>query len=191
MRPPGKQAQNKATNPSLFSIPITGSEIERTIWEGHPSNLAALGTYLKYFLIIIIAVSIYWVAKNFIEEYQIYIGYAVASLCVFTFLKALSLYIVLKCTKWVLTTDRFTYTIGVFSRRIVNIELYRVKDFTLRVPFILRVFDYGFIELISSDKTTPKIRIGPIKTPKNLYEMLRKYSERQRKSHGVREFDVT
>lgn len=47
MRSPGKQTQNLATNPSLYSIPIASNDIERIIWEGHPSNLTALGTYLS------------------------------------------------------------------------------------------------------------------------------------------------
>jgi len=74
--------------------------------------------------------------------------------------------IVLKFTKWVLTTDRFTYTIGVFSRKTENLELYRIKDFTLRTPFLLWIFGYGLVDLVSSDKTDPNMPcIGAIKSP--------------------------
>lgn len=65
MRLPGKQTRNLVSNPSLSSMPITTSDIERTIWEGNPSNLTALGSYSKYFVIIIIAVAIVFQKNNF------------------------------------------------------------------------------------------------------------------------------
>jgi hypothetical protein len=191
LRPPKKKVRDLAADPTLASIPIEASDMERKIWNSHPSIFSDLGTYIKYFLLLGIAIAPYPAGRIYLTEYQTYVEYLSAALSVIVIIKLLWNLAVLKSTSFVLTTNRFVYSVGLFSRRTESLELYRVKDITLRMPFFLRLFGYGFVDLITSDKTDSNMpSIGAIKKPGDLYENIRKYTERQRQRRGVREVDI-
>lgn len=81
-------------------------------------------------------------------------------------------------------------TIGVFSRRVDNLELYRVQDLFLYKPFPLWLLGYGYVKVITTDKTDPEMTIGIVKHPTALYQLLRQYTEHTRCRLGVREMEV-
>jgi len=79
---------------------------------------------------------------------------------------------------------------GVFSKRTDELELYRVKDTVLVEPFWLRLVSLGHIDLTTSDRTTPLVRIAAVPDAARLREELRSNVERMRVLRGVREADV-
>ena len=95
-----------------------------------------------------------------------------------------------KCFIYRVTTDRVVMTRGVFSKRTDELELYRVKDTTLLEPFWLRLVSLGHIDLTTSDRSTPAVRIRAIPNPGELREQLRRNVERLRTLKGIREVDV-
>lgn len=96
----------------------------------------------------------------------------------------------IRCTRYTLTTQRFRYTHGVLNRRHDDLELYRVKDVTVKEPLIQRVVGLGTVRLVTSDATTPEMRIPAIKEPLVVLEAIREQVETLRRARGVREFDV-
>jgi hypothetical protein len=193
MRPPGKQAKAMAADPAIASIPLASGDLERTIWEGTPANWTILGRYIRYFFGIAGVTVVYLLVRSSVSSaFQIQLACMAGGFCVLLLLAAGWDWLVLKSRKWELTTERFTYSVGVLSRRTENMELYRIKDLTLRKPFLLRLLGYGFVDLVSSDRTDPTlVRIGAIRRPGDLYQMIRKYTERQRQRRGVREIDIS
>lgn len=185
LKSPSKEAMALATDPSRASVPLGGKkEIERTLWEGRPSNLTIINFYLRAFFLIcffsLLTGYFYWFAQS-LDNYKTYIFYIYIAFCTLFLFRITWVWINLKSTKWTLTTERFIYSVGLFSKRTENLELYRIKDLTLREPLFLRLFGHGYIDLITTDKSDPKIsNIGSIKDPSSLYEMIRKYTERLR-----------
>lgn len=189
-RPPGKRARNLAFDPVSMSVAIpVEREIERIIWKARPSNLEHIDDYIKYCLILLLLFVAYLFGSPYIRQTFLkpYMPYLVVGLIIVIVLKAIWEWVELKCTKWTLTTERFTYSFGVFSRRTDYMELYRVEDLIVRKPFLLRIFKYGYIDLITRDETDPVLpNVGPVKHPEEVCEMFRKYTERQRERQRER-----
>ncbi|PTM59179.1 PH domain-containing protein [Desmospora activa] len=135
---------------------------EETLWEGSPSHVAVLGTYLLCLLLCVLIVPIF---------YAIWVG------------------IKLKSTRYRLTTERLQITTGILSKKTEVVELYRVKDMTLEQPFFLRLFSRGKIRLITSDQTMPQVHLEAIADANELMDVLRKHVEERRDQKRVREVD--
>ena len=104
---------------------------------------------------------------------------------------ALYKYFVARGTVYKITSQRVVIETGFFSKRMEQIDLYRVVDYVVERPFGQRMAGTGNIVLEAMDKTTPEIRIEGVKTDvMALYERLRFATEQEKKKRGVRVFDV-
>jgi uncharacterized membrane protein YdbT with pleckstrin-like domain len=94
-------------------------------------------------------------------------------------------------THYKITSQRVVIERGIFSKRLEQIDLYRVVDYVVDRPFSQRLMGTGNIILEAMDKTTPEIRIDGVKTDVvALYERLRYCTEQEKKKRGVRVLDV-
>jgi uncharacterized membrane protein YdbT with pleckstrin-like domain len=100
-------------------------------------------------------------------------------------------YLKTRFTIFELTSDRFRSKIGILSQKVDELELYRVRDYEVFKPFLLRLFGLGNLTLITSDKTHPKIEMKAIKNPEMVLELFRKNVEISRKKTGTKEVDFT
>ena len=90
-----------------------------------------------------------------------------------------------------ITSQRVVIELGVFSKRMEQLDLYRVVDYVVERPFGQRIMGTGNIILEAMDKTTPEIRIVGIKTDvMKLYEKLRYSTEQEKKKRNVRVLDI-
>jgi uncharacterized membrane protein YdbT with pleckstrin-like domain len=88
------------------------------------------------------------------------------------------------------TTRRIVVETGILSKRLEQIDLYRIHDYTVHRPFAQRLMGTGNIELKTFDKTTPELEIFGIKTDVvSLYERLRRATEQDKAGRGVRMID--
>ena len=88
------------------------------------------------------------------------------------------------------TSRRIVVETGVLSKRLEQIDLYRINDYTVERPFLQRLFGTGNILLKSMDKTTPELRIANIKTDVvALYERLRVATEADKARRSTRVVD--
>jgi uncharacterized membrane protein YdbT with pleckstrin-like domain len=89
-----------------------------------------------------------------------------------------------------ITNERIVIESGVFSKRIEQVDLYRITDYVVERPFSQRLLGTGNILLEAMDRTTPQIRIDAIKTDvMALYEQLRLSTEQEKRRRGVRVVD--
>ena len=90
-----------------------------------------------------------------------------------------------------ITSQRIVIEQGIFSKRMEQIDLYRVVDYVVERPLGQRIMGTGNIVLEAIDKTTPSIRIDGIKTDVvALYERLRYATEQEKRRRGVRVVDA-
>jgi uncharacterized membrane protein YdbT with pleckstrin-like domain len=153
---------------------------EQVIWTGRPSQWVNF----KYFFPSWVLMCATAVAAHLLSQPWLF---AVAGVfLIVPFWK----WLVVRCTEMTLTNQRLKVRTGVFSRRTSELELYRVKDTSLDEPFILRLVSLGNIEIISSDRTTPRFLIPAVKGAETLREHIRQTVERLRTTKGVREMDM-
>ena len=95
-----------------------------------------------------------------------------------------------KCTKYELTTQRLRIRSGVLNRRLDELELYRVKDYAMEQPLLLRMVGLGNLTLITSDATNPQVVMKAIHDVENVREKLRTAVQTERDRKRVRELDV-
>jgi uncharacterized membrane protein YdbT with pleckstrin-like domain len=88
------------------------------------------------------------------------------------------------------TTRRIVVETGVLSKRLEQIDLYRIADYTVERPFGQRMLGTGNLLLRTFDKTTPELNVREIKTDVvQLYEKLRVATEAEKARRGVRMVD--
>lgn len=89
-----------------------------------------------------------------------------------------------------ITTRRIVVETGVLSKRMEQIDLYRIADYTVDRPFGQRLVGTGNLLLKTFDKTTPQLDLRFIKTDVvALYEQLRIATEADKARRGVRMVD--
>ena len=136
---------------------------EKTVWLGTPSQVVNLGSF------ILLGLFFWLVIPLFVILWK---------------------WLVVKNTKYELTTERLRMRHGVFNKKTDELELYRVRDYKFDQPFFLRIFSLGNIILQSSDKSHPHVVLRAIPNGEELREQLRTYVEACRTRKGVREVDI-
>ena len=132
--------------------------MDKIVWNGSPSQLTNIKTYILFFWTIILPLIVYLRTRFTIYE---------------------------------LTEERFREKTGILSQKIEELELYRVRDYTVEKPFIMRLFGLGNLILVTSDKTNPKIYLYAIRNVENVRDVFRKNVEATRKQTGTKEVDFT
>ena len=189
-KPSGKHAA--ARNPVATSIPVNPGSVENTIWHGSPSIWTILDRLLgPTFLTgaVLAAAAVLW--PRIPQDGQHVAVTAVGGFLLLFMLWFACQWILLKTVSWTLSTERITWKQGLLSRKIHNLELYRIKDISLRKPLLMRLVGRGYVDFVTSDQSEKGEHesIGAIPKPDDLYALLRKYVERQRQQKGVREVD--
>ena len=108
-----------------------------------------------------------------------------------TLLIPLIVYLRTKFTIYELTEQTFTEKSGVLSQKIESLELYRIKDYSVEKPFLMRLFGLGNLTLTSSDKSNPYVYLYGIKDVENVRDIFRQHVEKARKATGTKEVDFT
>lgn len=141
----------------------TGIPEERSVWFGTPSQFINLGSY------ILLGLFFWLVIPLFIILWK---------------------WLVVRNTKYELTTERLRMRHGVLNKNLDELELYRVRDYKLDQPFFLRLFSLSNIVLQTSDKSHPTVVIEAIPDGEELREQFRTHVEACRTRKGVREVDI-
>lgn len=93
-------------------------------------------------------------------------------------------------THYRLTSERIVIECGLFSKRMDQIDIYRINDYVVERPFGQRLIGTGNLVLTAMDRSTPELRLVGLKTDVvALYERLRKATEAEKRRRGVRMVD--
>ena len=91
-----------------------------------------------------------------------------------------------KSLSYRLTTQRLFVRKGLISKRVEEIELFRVKDVTVNQGIIQRMLGFGTIIVLSSDDSTPKVVLMGVPKPNDVKEEIRTHYRAARKREKVR-----
>ena len=93
-------------------------------------------------------------------------------------------------TRYILTDTKLVTKIGLFSIREDEIELYRVYDMALTLPFGQRIVGCGTLKLLSKDSDTPAKELKSIKRPREAKKLIDEAVRVQRDKYYVRGRDM-
>lgn len=163
---------------------------EQVVWKGSSSHWLNFHIYLFSMLSFFLLVFGLWkiwptLQKNSPVLLWGGIGISLTPLIIFAYR-----WIRLKLIIFEVTTERIKIISGIFNRKTITIELYRVKDYVLGEPFFMRLAGLGNILLTTSDPDTPKIVLQAIVHPGPLMDKIRTHVEACRGAKGVRQLDV-
>lgn len=93
-------------------------------------------------------------------------------------------------TRYILTESKLITRIGLLSLREDEIELYRVYDKSMKLPFGQRIVGCGTITLLSKDSDTPTKILQSVKNPREVKRLLDEAIQAQRDKYSVRGRDM-
>lgn len=162
---------------------ISPASAEAVLWSGHTSQWVH---FWFYFFCMLLAAGIVVAATVFAPP--------TGGLTYLALVLPAGLWIVrwwvTKCTTYELTSQRLRIRTGVLNRRVDELELYRVKDYAMEQPFLLRLVGLGNVTMITSDATNPSVLISAIPDVETVREKLRAAVQTERDRKRVRELDV-
>lgn len=136
---------------------------EQTVFDIRPSYKAYLGWIIVSALLIVVGIGI-----------------------VLLPLVLLRAWMTVSSTSYRLSNERLLVRTGWLSKRVQELELYRVQDVSMEQGILQRLFGVGAVHVISADKTTPKLILKGIAQPEAIKEQVRATYRTARKAEGVR-----
>lgn len=93
-------------------------------------------------------------------------------------------------TKYRITSQRIVIDSGILSKKLEQVDLYRVNDFVVERPLSQRIMGTGNITMQTTDTSNPTIRLFGLGTDVvALYEKIRAAVEAAKQAKGVRVVD--
>ena len=136
---------------------------EELVWSGSPSQVLNVPVYAVCTLLCWLVIPVFYAAWK---------------------------WLVLRNIRYELTTERLRIRQGVLNKELDELELYRVRDYKLEQPLILRLFSLGNITLRTSDTSHPLIMLRAIRDGEHVRERIRKYVEECRVKKRVLPLDL-
>ena len=94
-------------------------------------------------------------------------------------------------THYRITDQRVVVESGLLSKRLDQIDLYRIHDYVVERPLGQRMLGTGNLILSTQDRSTPAVRLHGLRTDVvALYERLRAATEAEKRRRGVRVLDA-
>lgn len=108
------------------------------------------------------------------------LGLAAATLLFLTYKIA-----VLKSTSYEVTPNRIEWSRGIFSRKIDNLDMFRVVDLKLHRSLIDCILGIGTVTLVTKDESGPTFDFVKVRAPRYLYDAVKKASLDADRKQGV------
>lgn len=156
------------------------------LWMGKPSLILA---YPKLIWVFVTTLLLIWYELSY-DKTHIYTYYLYFLVAGYSFIVWGVKVLQLKTTVYTLKRDRLLIKRGILRRVTDELELFRVRDFQLDEPIALRIFSLGNLVLVTSDRTTPYLRLDAIPELSKLHEYLRNLVRECWDDRGVREIDA-
>lgn len=170
---------------------------ERTVWQGSPSQTVNLPVYLMLGIALVVTtVGLLFLragtaptATTDISARSVY-PWIIVAMWVLCGIGALTSYLKVSTTKYVLTTERLRVTTGILSTVTQDLELRRVRDSVILKPFWARLAGLGDVQILSADASTPRVVLHAIRDPDGVQTMIRSNVQTQWSRFGVRQMEL-
>jgi len=156
------------------------------LYSGQPTLWVMAGAFVKGGALLIVSLLlIFWHIERtaFLNlspqhavvfgKYRLILGLLLMlAVILFLFYKALQV----RMTHYEVSTERIEFGIGIFDRRIDNLDMFRVIDIKLRRNFFDCIVGTGTVLLTTTDKSHPEFAFEKIADSRALYDAIKKAS---------------
>lgn len=158
----------------------------KIIWKGKPSQILYLHKHI-FLLAIIVLINYFSDILNTLVQFSVYKYIFTLTIIILARMS----YFVLKlyCTKYIIYESKIGIKRGILNLKYDETELYRIKDYSLNAPFLLRIFKLSNLLMVSSDRIFPVILFKAIPDGMKLFREIEKKVEKERKEKRVYEID--
>jgi membrane protein YdbS with pleckstrin-like domain len=170
-----------------------------SLFKGRPSIFALAGTVAGavFFLAIAIALVVLPIERLLEQNPQLDLsenqiltigyyarmaGYMLAGLIVMMLILKTAH---LKSIHYEVTADRIEWSRGIFSRKIDNIDMFRVVDLKLHRSLLDCILAIGTVTIVTKDQTDPEFVFKKVRNPRSLYNVLKVASLGADRKQGV------
>lgn len=94
-------------------------------------------------------------------------------------------------TKYSLNKSRLFKRSGILSRKEDQVSLYHIRDLSVEVSLIQRLFGVGTVSVISVDKTDSVLKLENVKKPYEVRELLYDAKEEAQRARGMKYTELT
>ncbi|MCE5186017.1 MAG: PH domain-containing protein [Planctomycetaceae bacterium] len=91
----------------------------------------------------------------------------------------------LKRIHYEVTPERIEFSRGIFSRKIDNIDMYRIVDIKLHRSLADVLMGIGAVTLVTKDESDPRFEFEKVADPRELYDIIKKVSLVADRRQGV------
>jgi membrane protein YdbS with pleckstrin-like domain len=155
------------------------TDIEQTLWEGNYSPMAMLGYAVSLFIasVALVVVSVIYSIPT-ITISLIIIAVAWLILGMFYGARRFGIH-------YELTSQRFVHQTGLLARRTDRIEVIDIDDVSFYQGPVQRILGIGTIDIASSDRSHPVVRMPGIADVKRVAGMIDDVRRRERKRRSL------
>ena len=162
-----------------------------------PSLWGLLGVFIKVACIVVLGgVLIFYPLKELLIQYAkvsdsvadivVYVkGYTGAAMILAAGLWVIYRAVNLKRIHYEVSLDRIEFTRGIFSRKIDNLDVYRIVDLKLHRSLLDCLTGVGSVTLVTRDESDPAFEFEKVKNPKQLYDVIKKSTLVADRKQGV------
>jgi membrane protein YdbS with pleckstrin-like domain len=123
------------------------------------------------------------------DQIDLYAGYVALGLAVMTVLIVILRIAHIKSIYYEISPDRIEYARGIFSRKIDNMDMFRVTDIKLHRSLLDCITGVGAVTLVTKDETDPFFDFEKVAHPKKLYDLIKQSSLTADRKQGVMHLD--
>lgn len=159
---------------------------EHVYYEGHPRLRGELGMLLTWSIVAAILAGVgYLLWQQEISNLWVMVGLFVAAI-----LAVCLPAVLVRRSRYKLTNYRIDYEFGILFKRYETLELWHVDDIRLAQSPLDRILRVGTIEILSTDKSTPRLELRSLPDPKRLLELLKQRVIAVKRQRGVVKLDM-
>jgi hypothetical protein len=177
---------------------VLPSRPDMALFSTSPSLWGLLGFYLTALLLLVLAVFLWRysvgnlaqklvpkVTAEMADQITRYCRYTGMALAAITIGNSLLRTAQLKSIHYEVSTDRIEFARGIFSRRIDNLDMFRVVDIKLHRSILDCLTGVGTVTLMTKDETDPVFEFEKVTRPKDLYDIIKRASLEADRKQGV------
>ena len=90
-----------------------------------------------------------------------------------------------KSQSYRITNERIIIERGLVGKKAEHLDLFRVRDFRVKKSMTQRARGRGDLTIMSTDSSTPQLKLESIQSPDEVAETLRSLVKANRRLHGV------
>jgi len=125
-------------------------------------------------------------AVHQVDQYAAMVGFG---LCVLVVLMVVVRIARLKSIHYEIGPDRIEHARGILSRKIDNLDMFRVTDIKLHRSLLDCVVGVGSVTLVTKDETDPLFDFEKVADPKQLYDLIKQATLAADRKQGVVHLD--